>query len=167
MFVVGATVGTGIPGLLAFVGERITSFGDDRRPTGLTTFTLTTPIAYTCWARTKAGGRFEYGVCLPYLSYGRGHPLYGDRMSLFIPLVGGVTLAACGALGLTCQLPVFGPFLRIGFSVFIGLPGAKDRIARIFGLADRLIAGVRASAPARAIARALAVYRAARAASRP
>src|SRR5688572_9902498 len=90
----GCALGTGIPGLISIVAAR--SFG--RGITGFQNITLTTPIAYGCYSASRGQRGLEYGVCAPFLSYGRSHPIYGDRISLFVPFIGSVQMTQVGAV---------------------------------------------------------------------
>ena len=118
---IGLAVGVGLPGLISFTSERALWIVLDGRPE-LQPFynaTVSTPVAYACCSSSVTRTGFEVGICAPYCSYGRGHPVYGDRISIFIPLVGGLQMTAEGALGGTIHIPLLSTFVRLGVTVLV------------------------------------------------
>ena len=141
-FTIGLAVGVGFPGVISFTSERALwiLLADKRELHPFHNTTVSTPVAYACHSSSVTRGALEYGICAPYFSYGRGHPVYGDRISVFIPLVCGLQMTAQGAAGATIHIPVFTPFFRIGISVLVTHP----RIAPVSrALLDRVDGVVR------------------------
>jgi hypothetical protein len=131
-FIFGCALGTGIPGLISIVAER--AFG--KGINGFQNVTLTCPIAYGCYSVSKDQRGLEYGVCAPYVSYGRAHPILGDRISVFFPFVGSVQMTKFGAVGMTVHLPLFTPFVRLGLTILIKHPKLAGTCSGALGRID-------------------------------
>jgi hypothetical protein len=137
---IGLAVGVGFPGVISFISERALwiVFDGKRELSPFHNTTVTTPIAYACHSSSATRAGFEYGVCAPYFSYGRGHPMYGDRLSVFVPLVCAFQMTAQGAAGGSIHIPLFTPFTRIGITILIThprfAPVSRALLSRIDGV---------------------------------
>ena len=94
---VAVALGVGVPGVISFVTERAIAI-ERERSLEFRNNTVSTPIGYACYSSSSEHRGFEYGFCAPYLSYGRNHPRYGDRISIDDPLNSGATRSAVEAI---------------------------------------------------------------------
>jgi hypothetical protein len=138
-FIFGCALGTGVPGVVSLVAQR--TFGQGVASSRNLTFT--TPIAYGCYSATKDQSGLEYGVCAPFFSYGRSHPVYGDRISLFVPFLGSVQMTQVGAIGVTVHLPLFTPFVRLGLTLLVKHPKLAGTCTRTLRGIDELLSSVK------------------------
>jgi hypothetical protein len=145
-FTIGLTVGVGFPGVISFTSERALwiLLDGEQHVDPFHNTTLSTPIGYACCSSSVTRRGFEYGVCAPYVSYGRGHPVYGDRISVFIPLVCGFQMTAEGAAGGTIHIPLFTPFFRVGITVLVTHPRIAPVSRALLGRVDGVVRSARA-----------------------
>jgi hypothetical protein len=128
-FVMGLSLGTGIPGFISIMRQRLIAVTRQENPSSLDAFafdntSVSTPIGYGCYSDSARNRGFEYGVCMPYVSYGRGHPVYGERASVFVPLVGSINVSL-GCVGATCQVPLFVSVLHLGITIQVEHPSLR------------------------------------------
>jgi hypothetical protein len=144
-FTVGLAFGVGVPGIISFVSERVLWIVVEEK-SELEPFhniTVSTPIAYACCSSSVTKSGFEYGVCAPYVSYGRGHPVFGDRISVFIPLVCGFQMTARGAAGASIHIPLMSPFFRLGITVLVTHPRIAPISTAVLSRVDEMVQSAR------------------------
>jgi hypothetical protein len=136
----------GVPGAVGIYSEGgVTvddaSRGEDRKVSPVYGGGISTAVGYGCYMASQKRSGFELGMCAPYVSYGRNHPVLGDRLSVFIPLVGSLQCTSTGSVGVSFSVPLFNPFFRLGFTCYLRNERAAPALTSLLTFAGRCVEG--------------------------